>query len=49
MGRDTGSADASALALLLRDGTEIIVDGALPGFDPFLEAAEAHFKVEYDK
>ena len=39
MGRDASATDSSDLALLLRDGTEILVDGALRGFDPFLDAA----------
>ena len=40
VGRNAALTNASALVLLLRDGTEIIVDGTLPGFDPFLDAAE---------
>ena len=40
MTRDASATDSSDLTLLLRDGTEILVDGALRGFDPFLDAAE---------
>ena len=35
-----GAADSSGLALQLRDGTEILIHEALPGFVPFLAAAE---------
>ena len=40
IGRDASATDSSDIALLLRDGTEILVDGTLRGFDPFLDAAE---------
>jgi hypothetical protein len=39
-GRDAGATDPSVLGLRLRDGTEILVHEALPGFEPFLNAAE---------
>ncbi|MEO8577586.1 MAG: hypothetical protein ABI556_12830 [Gemmatimonadales bacterium] len=40
LGRDAGANDSSVLALELRDGTEILVRETLPGFGPFLDAAE---------
>ena len=40
LARSVGSADPSGLALRLRDGTEIRVHETLPGFVPFLTAAE---------
>ncbi len=40
-GRDAGATDPPVLGLRLRDGTEILIHEAWPGFDPFLNAAEA--------
>lgn len=39
--RDVVPTDGLTLALRLRDGTEILVHEALPGFEPFLAAAHA--------
>ena len=40
MGGNAAASNDSVLALSLRDGTEIFVQESLPGFDPFLDAAE---------
>ena len=40
MGGNAAASDDSVLVLSLRDGTEILVQESLPGFDPFLDAAE---------